>query len=219
MRALLPLLLFAAAPAMADPTLPLVVRGNEPFWSLTLASDGTTYTDAEGTTLQGPAATAVTDKGAWLYETTAGLLTVTGEPCRDSMSGMPYPYTATLDRDGQSLPACAGDPAALLAGDWTATELGGAALPPEVTVTLSFADGRIAGNSGCNRFTGSFALTGEGLSIGPVAATKMACPPPMMETEQAVFAAFSAITAFDIAPDGTLLLAAPDGTALLKATK
>ena len=218
MRALLPLLLLAASPAMADPTLPLTVRGNEPFWSLTLGPEGFTYADAEGTTLHGPATAPVTDKGAWLYDTPAGLLTLTGEPCRDSMSGMPYPYTATLDRNGQSLPACAGDPAALLQGDWTATALNGAPLPEGVTVTLSFADGRIAGNSGCNRYTGAFTLTGEGLSIGPLVATKMACPPPVMDTERATFAALSATAAFALS-GGTLTLSAPDGTALLAATR
>lgn len=219
-RIALPLLLLAAAtPAMADPTLPLTVRGNEPFWSLTLATEAFTYTDAEGITLTGPATPAVTDKGAWLFDTPAGSLSLSGALCRDSMSGMPYPYTATLTRDGQDLPACAGDPAHLLSGDWTVTALDGTAPPEGVTVTLSFADGRVAGNSGCNRFTGGFALTGEGLSFGPVAATKMACPAPQMDTEQAVFAAFGATTAFDIGEDGSLLLRGPDGATLLSATR
>ena len=219
-RIALPLFLLATAtPAFADIALPLTVRGNEPFWSLTLTPDRFTYTDAEGTTLDGPATAAATDKGAWLYDTPAGPLTVTAAICRDSMSGMPHPFTATLARDGRDLPACAGNPADLLDGDWTATTLNGAPLPAGVTVTLSFAGGRISGTSGCNRFTGTAALTGEGLSIGQIAATKMACPPPLMETEQAVFAALAAVAAFDIDADGSLRLATPDGTALIGAAR
>ena len=46
-------------------------------------------------------------------------------------------------------------------------------------------DGKITGNSGCNRFFGSFEITGAGtLTIGPLATTKMLCPDQQMETEK-----------------------------------
>jgi heat shock protein HslJ len=45
-------------------------------------------------------------------------------------------------------------------------------------------DGRLAGYSGCNRFTGSFTQDGNTLTMGPLATTRMACPPEAMKREQ-----------------------------------
>jgi heat shock protein HslJ len=55
---------------------------------------------------------------------------------------------------------------------------------PEITFTV--AGDRIAGRSGCNRFTG---ILSEGnapgdLKVGPLAGTRMACPEPAMSIEQ-----------------------------------
>ena len=69
--------------------------------------------------------------------------------------------------------------------------------------------GRVMGQV-CNRFSGSFALTTEGITFGPVVASKMACAAPLMQTEQALFAALSHTTRFDIADDGALVLLADD---------
>ena len=46
------------------------------------------------------------------------------------------------------------------------------------------ADGIVAGSSGCNRFTGAYDQKGDELTMGPLASTRMACPPPIMEREQ-----------------------------------
>ena len=47
----------------------------------------------------------------------------------------------------------------------------------EVTMTLDTREGRIAGNSGCNRFMGPFRFEDSGrLAVGPFAGTLMACP-------------------------------------------
>lgn len=222
-RIAIPALIALCAPAAqaqdAASLLPFTARGNEPFWSLTVTPDGTTYTDMEGTTLTGPYAEPAVDGSTFAFATAAGALGLTESLCRDSMSGMPYPFTVTLTRDGADLPGCAGDPARLLAGDWVVTRLDGAALPKGADVTLSFDAGRIAGVAACNRFTGSFTLTGEGLAIGPVAGTRMACPAPLMDTESAVYAAFARVTQFDIAPDGSLLLKADETTTLFTAIR
>ena len=44
-------------------------------------------------------------------------------------------------------------------------------------------DGRASGWAGVNRFTGSYALEGATLTIGPLAMTRMAGPPERMEQE------------------------------------
>lgn len=217
----LALLLATAAPAVAqDITLPLTARGNEPFWSVEATADGLRLSEPEGKgTLQALPFTQATDGGSLILTTTDFTLRIDPALCRDDMSGMLYPHTATLARASTNLAGCAGDSDAVLAGDWTATALNGAPLPEGATVTLSFLDGRLIGKSGCNSYIGSYSLTGEGLSIGDTGATRMACPAPLMETEQAVFAAFAATARFDITPDGALVLQSAEGTPLLTATR
>jgi heat shock protein HslJ len=49
-------------------------------------------------------------------------------------------------------------------------------------VSLQFEQGRVNGSDGCNRFNGPYLSHGTSLTIGPPrAATKMACPPLVMQ--------------------------------------
>ena len=76
---------------------------------------------------------------------------------------------------------------AQLAGNWVVTTMGiqdGTTVirPDSTDITLTFfADGTVAGNGGCNNYNGPFTLSGEttpkgkGISIGPLASTKMFC--------------------------------------------
>ncbi|WP_084671253.1 META domain-containing protein [Sporichthya polymorpha] len=41
---------------------------------------------------------------------------------------------------------------------------------------LEFADGRVTGNDGCNRLFGDATVSGDTITFGPIATTKMACP-------------------------------------------
>ena len=210
----------ADAPAAAGITLPLTARGNEPFWSVEATPDGLRLSQPEGKgTVQDLPFTQSSEGNSLILTTTDFTLRIDPTVCRDDMSGMPYPYTARLTRASTPLNGCAGEPGQLLAGDWTAADLGGTPIPAGTEVTLSFLDGRLIGNSGCNSYIGSYTLTGEGLSLGSVGATRMACPPEQMQTEQAVFAAFDTIARFDIAPDGALRLLGGDGTTLITARR
>jgi heat shock protein HslJ len=50
-------------------------------------------------------------------------------------------------------------------------------------------DGKATGFGGCNRFMGGYSEGGSGaLTIGPIAATRMACPQPATEKEREFFA-------------------------------
>lgn len=69
----------------------------------------------------------------------------------------------------------------VLAG-WDRTE----PAPAEPEITLTYADGRLAGTSGCNRY---FTEVREGVSpgdidLGPIGATMMACPDSVMRIER-----------------------------------
>jgi heat shock protein HslJ len=123
------------------------------------------------------------------------------------MADQTYPYTATLELGDTVLQGCGGDPRDLLTAEevWTVTEIAGEPIVPGTEVTMSFADsGAVAGSGGCNRFTALYELTGEGLSLGPAAATRMACPDDIMAKEQVFFAVF------DVAHGGVLRSARRD---------
>lgn len=73
-----------------------------------------------------------------------------------------------------------------LAGTWQLTTMaiqdGTAITHPTTAITLYFnSDGTVSGNGGCNNYNGPYALTGattpkgSGLTIGPLASTKMYC--------------------------------------------
>lgn len=84
------------------------------------------------------------------------------------------------------LGACAvSEPAPSLAGSqWRLSHLGDQPVLAHPPATLLFGtDGRLSGHSACNRFTGSYQLEGDRLSVGPVAATRIGCPGPIGQQE------------------------------------
>ena len=76
-------------------------------------------------------------------------------------------------------PATAGDMVAPTSpvGDWRTSTNG-------VKQIITFTeDGKVYGDSGCNRFTGGYTVKGDRITIGPLASTMMACPEPRMSAE------------------------------------
>ena len=57
--------------------------------------------------------------------------------------------------------------------------------PAEPEVTLAYIDGRLAGTSGCNRYTAAAkaGATPGDVTVGPAAGTRMACPEPQSAVE------------------------------------
>lgn len=56
---------------------------------------------------------------------------------------------------------------------------------PNTSITLAFdGAGAVSGNSGCNSYSGAYAINGTSLSIGPLISTRMACEPDVMDQEQ-----------------------------------
>lgn len=67
----------------------------------------------------------------------------------------------------------------------------------DAPVTVSFADGKISGSGGCNNYNSSFTLAENnpfGMTISPVAATKKACPDPILNQETAYFTALAKVS-------------------------
>lgn len=66
-----------------------------------------------------------------------------------------------------------------------------------VAITAEFEDGRISGSAGCNNYFATVrAANPYALTVGPAAATKMACPPPQMEAEDRYLKALEVATQF-----------------------
>jgi len=80
-------------------------------------------------------------------------------------------------------------PATPLVGtNWLLTKLGEAPVTVEAGqrepfLQLQASDGRVSGYAGCNMFAGPYQLSGDQLTFGPLAMTRMACPPPGMAVE------------------------------------
>ena len=83
----------------------------------------------------------------------------------------------------------------LAGGEWVLD--GGGSKPP----VLRFEAGRVSGTGGCNRFGGSYDSNGDALSFSPLAATRMACEPEVMQAEQGFFAMLDRVRAMKLEGD------------------
>ena len=195
-------------------------RGNEPGWHMDIGADSIVLNARYGELrVSGPKPAATADDGTTRYETHADGSTlsvaIAPGPCVDSMSGIPHPDTVTVRLDGETLTGCGGEPVALLVDrQWVVEDLSGGLLDdPRATIAFDAA-GQVTGRASCNRFGGSYTLTGEALTFGPLAATRMGCAPAIMEQEQRFLAILEAVVAFAIGADGALILAAADGRSI-----
>ena len=80
---------------------------------------------------------------------------------------------------------------------WRPTVIGDETLPPDSGMHVQFEmDGNITGHAGCNRFFGSLQQTDSGIEVGPLGATRMACPEPIMGRELAFLDAIQRTKSF-----------------------
>lgn len=82
-------------------------------------------------------------------------------------------------------------PAASLVGPvWRVTRIGGQPVLPGTTLTAEFSsDSRVAGSSGCNQYFGSATAEAGQIAMGPFGATRMACSPDDVMTQEARYLA------------------------------
>ncbi|MBO9446605.1 YbaY family lipoprotein [Ruegeria sp. R14_0] len=100
---------------------------------------------------------------------------------------------------------------------WTAMGLNGAPIETERRPALSFAqDGAFSGTGGCNRFSGQAKITGTNIEFPDnMAATLMACPPPLDDVERQFFKALQGASAYVFKGD-TLVLLNSNGQSLVQ---
>ena len=211
----------AATHDAAAPSSGYRAGGNEPFWTLTLTASEMRFADmgmADSAAVARPAALAT--QGGWRFEATANgqpfVADITRRNCNDSMSGRPFPHSVTVTVHGRTYRGCGGDTSAMITGEaWTVVELEGTATAQRRPTITFGSDSTVTGNGGCNSFRGTYRITGEGMDIGPVAATKMACGEPVLnQQESKFFGLLDQVTRFDVV-DGRLELYAGDTRAII----
>jgi heat shock protein HslJ len=207
--------------AVPEQPVALTARGNEPFWQIEVSDKAISFRtmDGETFTIEPVPQPVATDGGETYSATVDGqpfTLTVVDTVCTDTMSGMPHPKTVSVVLGERRLEGCGGQPADLLHGDWRIEEIGGKAVVAKSEPTLAFTtDGSINGNASCNRFFGSFSLTGEGLTFSDAATTMMACDQPIMDQEHALLEAFKTVRRFEVTAEGRLNLLGDEAGTLI----
>ena len=195
-------------------------QGNEPSWSLHKTDEAITLKTMDGKTLTVAPVPAPTKEGeAEIFKATIDsknfVLTLINKLCIDSMSGMPFPISATVVLGADTFEGCGGHPVALLRGAWRIAEIDGTPIIDKTEPTLDFAaDGRLSGSGSCNRFFGSYTLSGEGLTISQLGSSMMMCDEKIMNQERAILEILKKARSFSIGAGGALLLKSGDGRAI-----
>lgn len=135
---------------------------------------------------------------------------------------IPIPVPVTMPSNAPAAAATTAAPAATASGlegvDWKLTsysDADGKMADPVAEVLLTFADGQLTGNTGCNGYTASYTLDGDKITLQPGMSTTMACDDPVNAQETAVRAALEKAATFAVA-DGKLTLSDASGNALLE---
>jgi heat shock protein HslJ len=95
--------------------------------------------------------------------------------------------------------------------EWRLLAIDGKVVDIPATLTLDAA-GRIAGKAPCNRYFGQNGASLPDLSLGGVAATRMACD--RLADEQVYFDRLAAMTRAEMRGTGNLVLTGPDGRSM-----
>jgi len=189
-----PALLLAGSAIAAPGEAPYRALGTEPGWTLTIDHGLIRYVGDYGRTrVTTTAPQARPSFNGRRYVTPRITIDITRAPCNDGMSDREFPERVMVTVGRRTVRGCGGDPivaparVAVIDGKWLIETVDGHALHRGRQASISFADGRISGNSGCNGFGGSYRFAHGTLTAGPLISTKMACLGPVMLEEQAIF--------------------------------
>lgn len=192
--------------------------GTEPFWSVEVTDARIAYNDAENRVVRVANPGARPSFNGRRYVAPRITVDITATPCSDGMSDRRYADTVLVEVDGRSLQGCGGrvlPPEQLDGTAWRIISIDGNAPVAGRDMGFSFADGRISGSAGCNRLTGSFVSDGTRLTIGRVAATRMACAPELMAQEARVMELFRQSLGLSFDGRGRMVLTGNGGATMV----
>jgi heat shock protein HslJ len=107
---------------------------------------------------------------------------------------------------------------ALTGSAWWVEDIAGKGVIDMSHTTIEFIeDGRVGGDTGCNRYFGSYEIGDGKISFGPLAGTRKACAESLMDQEMKFFQAMEKVSRWEIAPTGLLHLQDAEGNSRLRA--
>jgi heat shock protein HslJ len=207
----LTMLLAGCATAVAPaPAQNYRAHGTEPFWGVTIGGGRIVYEapDQPGMDVAAPRRRPIAN--GYRYVTPAIRIDITHVRCNDGMGDRYYADTFLVYFPGGDRPleGCGGatlPPETLNDTGWGIAAIDGEAIAPAETYALQFFDGRLSGQAGCNRFSGTYAEARGTLTPGPIMSTRMACPGPRMTHERKMLRLLG----------GAVRIAYPDGDTML----
>lgn len=106
----------------------------------------------------------------------------------------------------------ASKPVALAGSQWQVQEIDGEPVAADSEVTIGFSEeGRVFGNSSCNRYQGGWHAEDNLLELSRMAATRMACPDTLMHQESRFLQLLGNVQNYRFEPDGRLVLETVEG--------
>ena len=212
---------------LTEPELPFTARGQEPGWHLRIDEEAMVIRAHYGEQhLNFPRVSPQISAAGTRYEAEKDghrlTVLVDRQPCNDTMADLVFPFRVRYTLDGDAQMGCGGDPREVLSGgEWLIEEIGGEAIVPGTVPTIEFlqddGEDRFAGRASCNRYMGSFSLSGEGLNLSPAASTLMACADEDQALqERRLLALLGEIYGFGLDETGRLVLRSGSGTIIAR---
>ena len=110
-----------------------------------------------------------------------------------------------------------GDAMDLLGNAWLVEDIDGRGVVDNARTTAEFADdAAVSGNTSVNRYTGKATIDGNKLSFGPLAATRRAGPPALIDQEQRFFKAIDAVVKYEFTHPGIVVFQDAQGNNRLR---
>lgn len=111
---------------------------------------------------------------------------------------------------GRAGKSASSDADKLQSGIWLVRSINQEPAPDSPQLSISFKDGTVSGNAGCNRFTGSYEIKENELTLGTLASTMMACVPGLDQTEQNYLSVINDVRSFRFDESFKLILKTED---------
>ena len=106
-------------------------------------------------------------------------------------------------------------PQNLIGGEWLVEDIDSHGVIDYAQTTIVFGqDGRLSGDTACNRYFADYEATGSTLTIGNSGATKRACTPAVMDQESRFLNVLNDVDTYRIDDTGALILSTPSGTTM-----
>jgi heat shock protein HslJ len=102
--------------------------------------------------------------------------------------------------------------------EWWVEDIDGKGVIDMSHTTLQFLEqGGVVGDTGCNSYRGSAEVSGTSISFGPMAGTRKACAPSLMDQEMKFYQAIEKVVSWEVADTGLLHLRDANGKTVMRA--